>query len=383
MRVLLINSVCGIGSTGKICGQLAEEFESHGDEVRIAYGRSDTVPDRYKKYAVKIGNKADLYYHAVLTRLDDAQGLGSKEATRKFLKWADSFNPDLLWLHNIHGYYINIELLFAWIKSRPDMQVKWTLHDCWAFTGHCSHFTFAKCYKWKTECNKCPQYRNYPASLTDHCTRNYRLKKELFTGIKNCTIIVPSHWLENLVKQSFLREYPIEVHYNEIDHTVFKPTPSDFRKRYGLEDKTIVLAVSNIWGERKGLYDILELGNLLGDGYAIVIVGLTPKQIDRIHKKYPKYVVLPKTNNQYELAKVYSASDIFVNPSKEETFGLTTVESLACGAKAITYKGTAGEEIADAFGGVSVEPDAGSLVEAIRKIGGGGNHTTAKDVKSL
>ena len=164
MKILLVNSVCGIRSTGRICTDIAQEYEHEGHEVKIAYGREDTVPGRFAKYAVRIGNEWDLKLHALQTRVLDEHGFGSKAATRKFLAWAEEYNPDLLWLHNIHGYYINIEMLFAWIKTRPQMQVKWTLHDCWAFTGHCSHFTFVKCDKWKTHCRNCEQKCEYPAS---------------------------------------------------------------------------------------------------------------------------------------------------------------------------------------------------------------------------
>lgn len=145
MKVLFINSVCGIGSTGRICTDLAQQLEAEGNEVKIAYGRKGTVPEQFQKYAVRIGTDFDCKMHAIQTRLFDTHGFGSKRATKEFLKWAEEYKPDLLWLHNLHGYYINVEMLFDWIKKHPEMQVKWTLHDCWAFTGHCSHFTMVKC----------------------------------------------------------------------------------------------------------------------------------------------------------------------------------------------------------------------------------------------
>ena len=172
MKVLMINSVCGIRSTGRICTDLASELEAQGHQVRIAYGR-ESVPEQYTKYAVRIGNEWDVRLHGVRSRLLDEHGLSSKSATKRFLKWAEEYDPDLLWLHNIHGYYINYELLFDWIKGRPKMQVKWTLHDCWAFTGHCSYFTVARCEQWKTGCTHCVQKKRYPASLlVDNCRKN-------------------------------------------------------------------------------------------------------------------------------------------------------------------------------------------------------------------
>ena len=234
MKILMVNVSCGTGSTGRICTELADSFESSGHEVKIAYGR-DEVPEKFRKYAVKIGTDLDVKLHGAKVRLFDACGFGSKRATRKFIRWADSYNPDLLWLHNLHGYYINIDGLFKWIKARPKMKVKWTLHDCWAFTGHCAYFTMAGCVKWKTHCEDCPQKDAYPASvLFDNSTINFNKKKALFTGIYDMTLITPSKWLANLVKDSFLREYPVEVVYNTIDVGVFKPTPSDFRKKHGI-----------------------------------------------------------------------------------------------------------------------------------------------------
>lgn len=297
MKVLMINSVCGIGSTGRICTDLAQEFERDGHEVKIAYGRDENVPEKFRKYAVQIGTAMDVKLHGALTRIFDAHGFGSKKATKKFLKWAEEYKPDLLWLHNIHGYYINIEMLFAWIKKHPEMEVKWTLHDCWAFTGHCSHFTVAGCDKWKTQCGHCIQKQEYPASkVIDNSKNNYVRKKSAFTGVKKMTIITPSKWLADLVKQSFLSEYPVEVHYNKIDTSIFKPTPSDFRERYGLEGKKIILGVASVWTERKGLGDFIELAKMLDDRYAIVLVGLSKEQIAEVPEKFNDIKQIENTN---------------------------------------------------------------------------------------
>ena len=347
-KILLINSVCGIGSTGRICAELADKLEKEGHTVKIAYGRSSLVPENYKKYAVRIGSDFSVKLHALKTRLFDTHGFGSKNATKKFLNWATEYNPDLVWLHNIHGYYINIEMLFNWLKSRPNMQKKWTLHDCWAFTGHCSYFTIANCNKWQTHCQNCPQTKQYPTAFLDNSKNNFERKKAAFTGVKNMTLICVSHWLENLVKQSFLKEYPLEVIYNTIDKSIFKPTPSNFRQKYGLENKKIILGVASVWEERKGLSDFLELSQKLDDPYKIVLVGLTDKQI----KTLPKNCLgIKRTFSPQELASIYSASDIFFNPSKEETFGLTTLEAISCGTKAFVYADTACAEIAKIYNG--------------------------------
>ena len=382
MRVLIINVVCGIGSTGKICADLAKAFESSGNTVKIAYGRGGKVLPEYKKYAVRIGNMFDIYSHALLTRITDRQGSFSKRATKNFLKWVDLYSPDLLWLHNIHGYYLNYELLFQWIKEHPNVRVKWTLHDCWAFTGHCTHFVAVKCNKWKQQCEKCPQIREYPASLLiDNSRLNYKRKKECFCGVKNMTLITPSNWLAKLVKDSFLKEYSVEVIYNQIDETIFKPTLSNFRKVYKLENKIVVLGVASVWNRKKGLDDFIELAGMLDDSYAIVLVGLTPRQIKRISKKI---CGIGQINNAGKLAEIYSGSDIFVNPSQEESFGMTTAEAARCGTKAIVYERTACEEVAKEYGGIAVPIGVEYLYEAItgREYSGGYSPNSDGDLPS-
>lgn len=375
MRVLLINSVCGIRSTGRICTDIANALSGEGHEVKIAYGR-ETVPEKYQKYAVKIGNGTDQKLHGVLTRAFDKHGFGSKKATADFLEWAEKYDPDILWLHNIHGYYINIEMLFGWIKSRPDMQVKWTLHDCWAFTGHCSHFAFAKCNKWKEHCENCPQKGTYPTSLfKDNSYDNFERKKAAFTGVKNMTLITPSKWLADLVSESFLGEYPIEVKYNTIDTSVFKPTPSDFRKKYGLEDKKIILGVASAWGERKGLYDFIKLSSMLDENYAVVLVGLSEKQL----KELPEGVIgIKQTNSARELAEIYTAADVFFNPTYEDNYPTTNLEAQACKTPCVTYR-TGGSVESVPAENVIEQGDLEAFIAllssdlSVNEISGGGN----------
>lgn len=334
MRVLLINVVCGVGSTGRICTELAREFERQGHEVKVAYGRGD-IPKEYEKYAVKIGGKRDVYLHALKARVFDDAGFGSKGATRKFLKWLDEYSPDIIWLHNLHGYYINIELLFQWIKAHPEKEIKWTLHDCWAFTGHCVYFTMAKCDKWKEGCRRCPQKKEYPSSIwVDRSQKNYLKKKKLFCGIKNMRIITPSQWLADLVRQSFLHEYPVEVRHNRIDTTVFRPTENDVRAKYGLEEKQIILGVANIWDKRKGLEDFLELSSLLEDKYHIILVGLSQKQIELL----PSHIIgIKKTESTKALAELYSAADFFINLTYEDNYPTVNLEAESCGTRVLTY----------------------------------------------
>ena len=365
MRVLLINTVCGIRSTGRICTDIAEEFVSKGAEVKIAYGR-DIVPKEYKKYSVRIGSKIDVALHAFLSRIFDCSGLLSKMATRKFLQKVEKFSPDLIWLHNIHGYYINYELLFSWIKKHPEIKIKWTLHDCWAFTGHCTHFTMVKCNKWEKGCEHCPQKNRYPSSfLFDNSFRNYERKKKAYQGIKNMTLIAPSQWLADLLAKSFLKEYTVEVHYNTINKNIFKPTPSDIRKKYAIGNKKIILGVASGFDIYKGFNDFLKLSKIIDAKTVIVLVGVSDRQI----KKLPKNIIgIKQTNDIEELARLYTAADVFVNLSKEETFGLTTLEAISCGTEAIVYKGTACEEVVKKYGGVAVPQNINCIYNAIRNV---------------
>ena len=365
MKLLIINSVCGIRSTGRIATDIALEYETNGYEVKIAYGR-ESVPEQYKRFAIRIGNNFNVKLNALLCRLFDNDGLAAKAQTKKFLKWAEEFNPDELWLHNLHGYYINVELLFNWIKSRPQMKVKWTLHDCWAFTGHCSHFSFVGCDKWIDGCNDCIQKRQYPSSFfKDGSCNNYKKKKNAFCGVNNLSIIVVSHWLESIVKKSFLKEYEINVVYNKIDKSIFTNKPGVFKTTHKIENKKMVLGVSNVWDERKGLDDFLTLSKMLDINYIIVLVGLSKKQINKL----PKNILgIEKTNNIQQLIEIYSEADVFVNPSKEETFGLTTVEAKLCGTTPIVYKNTACEEVVNIYGGYAVDRNINSMLKKIIEV---------------
>ena len=366
MKILIINSECGTRSTGKISVAIAEQYEKEGHEAKVAYGRRAFVPEQYKKFAVRIGTDTEVKIHALLTRITDKHGLYSKHATKEFLKWAEEYNPDILWVHNIHGYFLNYEMLFGWIKSRPQMEVKWTLHDCWAFTGHCAYFDMVKCYKWKEECKDCPQKTSYPSSLIfSNCTNNFNRKKQAFTGVKNMTIITPSNWLADLVKQSFLREYPIEVVYNTIDTDVFKPTPSDFKERNSLENKKIVLGVASDWDKRKGLDDFIKLSQLLSDDYKIVLVGLDDKQL----KKIPENILgIKRTHGQKELAEIYTAAYVFVNTTYEDNYPTVNLEARACGTPIITYN-TGGSPESAGEGAVVVEPgDVNAILVAVRNL---------------
>ena len=363
MKYLFINSVAGFGSTGRIAAEKCRELMAEGHECVLAFGREkancEDIP------TVQIGTPLDYKVHGLRCRLMDDHGFGSKAATKRFLDWVKQYDPDVIWLHNIHGYYIHIGLLFDYLRQ-CGKEILWTLHDCWAFTGHCAYFDFARCDRWKTGCHDCPQKKSYPDSQgLDGSRSNYAKKKALFTGIPNLRLTVPSFWLEKRVRQSFLRDYPVEVIYNTINRDIFKPTPGDFREKHGLEGKIILLGVASVWDARKGLQDFVELSGMLDDRYKIVLIGLTAEQIASLPKSM---LGLPRTNSMTELVQAYTAADIFLNPSVEETFGMTAMEARACGTEAVVYEDTACEEIVNQFGGIAVPKGPEHLLAAVKKL---------------
>lgn len=364
MKVLQINSVCGVGSTGRIVADIHKSFKEKGYESYIAYGRGET---RNCDSAIRIGSDLDVYAHVALTRIFDKHGFGSKRATLKFLKIVEKLDPDLIHLHNIHGYYINIEDLFNFLKAF-DKPVVWTLHDCWAFTGHCSYFLYAKCDRWKTGCYSCPEKFSYPKSIfLDNSRWNYRRKRELFAGVIKLTIVTPSRWLASLVRESFLSEYPIEVIPNGIDIDVFKPTHSDFRKRFNLEEKFVILGVANVWEKRKGFEFFLRLSDYLADDEVIVLVGLTQEQV----KKLPKNIIgITRTKSTIELAGIYTTADVFFNPTLEDNYPTVNLEAQACGTYVITFdSGGAGETIVSKkTGEVVPSKDIRTVISIIRRV---------------
>jgi putative colanic acid biosynthesis glycosyltransferase len=359
-----INSVINSGSTGRIAEEIGQTAISAGWKSYIAYGRNDRPS---QSELIKIGNDWDIKMHGFQTRLFDRHGLGSISATKELIGKIKEISPDIIHLHNIHGYYINIEILFNYLLN-SNIPVVWTFHDCWPITGHCAHFTFVGCEKWKTQCYNCPQKKNYPSSwVVDRSEKNYNLKKELFTSLPNLTLVPVSNWLSEILKESYLQHYPLNVIHNGINTEFFKPSSDKvFRIKYSLENKFILLGVATSWGLKKGLYDFIELSKLLKTDYQIVLVGLSRKQIEQL----PDNILgIERTESVKELAEIYSASDVFVNPTYEDSFPTTNLESLACGTPVITYKTGGSPEAIDELTGIVVEQgNIGKLIDAINKV---------------
>lgn len=354
----MINVVCGIRSTGKICTDLATKLEKEGHEIKILYGR-ENVPSQYEKYAVKIGNKLDVISHALYARLFDGAGWGSKVATRKIVEWIENYDPNIIHLHNLHGYYINIEILFDYLK-KSGKKVVWTLHDCWAFTGHCAHFDYEKCEQWKTGCRVCLNKTSYPICYgICKAGRNYSKKKEMLTNVPDLRIVTPSYWLKQLVEQSFLQDYPVEVIHNGIDVEKFTCVEENLREKYNLQEKKIVLSVAAFWNKRKGFDTLIRLAK--DTEYQVVIIGVTKRQ----RKHLPKNVIaILRTDSVDELVQWYSVADVVVNPTLEDNYPTVNLEAQACGTPVITYN-TGGSSESVPKQNVVKQGDLESIIEKI------------------
>lgn len=357
MKVLQINSFGNL-STGSIAADIQRTLAARGGEGMVAFARGEIAPD---VPSYRIGTASDVKVHALMTRLTDRTGFFSDGATEKLIEQIDAFRPDIVHLHNLHGYYLHVGKLFKHLKERG-MPVVWTLHDCWAFTGHCCYYSMAGCEKWRTGCGRCPQKRMYPSSLfVDSSARNYRDKKRLFNGL-NMRLVAVSDWLRKQAEQSFLSAYPVETIYNGVDVNVFRPTASSFRAKYGLENKTVVLGVASTWDVRKGLDDFIRLSKMLDDSCRIVLVGTS----ERDRRRLPANILaFGRTDGAAALAEIYAAADLFFNASVEETFGMPTVEALACGTPAVVYHATALPETVDESCGFVVSPHDLSAVRDI------------------
>jgi len=302
---------------------------------------------------IRIGFKLDFYFHALITRIFDRHGFGSKRATKKLIKKIDYIEPDIIHLHNLHGYYINIEILFNYLSLKK-IPIVWTMHDCWAFTGHCSHFEYVSCKKWEKACHSCPQSSSYPSSLfLDNSQENFLIKKRLFTSVQNMTIIPVSDWLDNQLRYSFLNRFKSKVIKNGIDLEVFKPSESRaLIKDYNLHNKFIILGVASNWTERKGFFEFVKLRKLLNESFSIVLVGVNKK----LQKMLPSGIIsISKTKDQEELAMIYSCADLYLNLTFEDTYPSTNLESIACGTQVVTYKTGGSPESVNEEGGYVVK----------------------------
>lgn len=355
-KLLQINLSVNCLSTGKIAEDIGKMAMQKGWESFIAGSIIGKNPS--ESNVIKIGSSCSIYfpYFEGLLLDNHSFGIASRSVTRKLISEIGRIKPDVIQLHTLHAYYLNLRLLFEYFAT-IEMPIVWTLHDCWPFTGHCAHFDAVDCERWKTQCQKCPQLKQYPKSLGlfDNSRNNFNLKKELFTALGDrLHLVTISQWLSSLVKDSFLKKQSNNLIYNGVNINVYKPNSNvSIRNKYGLGNRKILLGVASAWGERKGLKDYIALSRILPEDVCIVLVGLKNKQI----KILPYNIVgIEKTENVNQLTELYSVADIVLNLSEEETFGLTTVEGMACGTPGIVYDKTASPEL--------LTPETGLVVKA-------------------
>ena len=346
MTVVQINATCGIGSTGKICMGISRALTAESIENYILCSRSNGDP-----VSIVCSDSRYIKLQALKSRILGNYGFNSTRATRKMIGELERIHPDIVHLHNLHGHDCNLKMLFSYFR-RKKTKLLWTFHDCWTFTGYCTYFDMVRCEKWKHMCSDCPQ-RKTSSWLFDRSRQLYQSKKELFEGL-DLTIITPSHWLAEMVGQSFMKAYPVQVIYNGIDLDIFCPTQGDFRKKYGLENKKIVLGVAFGWGARKGLDVFVALAQRLPEDYQIVLIG-TDAETD---KQLPDNILsIHRTQNQQELAEVYTTADVLANPTREEVLGLVNIEALACGTPGVTFNSGGSPECYDESCGAVVPCD--------------------------
>lgn len=361
MKIVQINATCGSGSTGKICVDISRLLtDKHIENYIIYSGKKSDYP-----LGIHCGDYKEIKIQAIRSRLFGFYGFNSKRITKRILKKLDEIEPDVVHLHNLHGHNCNLEMLLSYLREHHK-KTFWTFHDCWAFTAYCPYFDLASCGKWKSGCDNCPSCCEY-TFFFDRSRELYSKKKKASEGL-DLTIITPSQWLAGLVKQSFFKNYPVKVINNGIDIEIFKPTPADFRAKHGIpNDKYIVLGVAFGWGVRKGLDVFIELSKRLDkEKYQIILVG-TDEKID---KQLPSNIIsIHRTQNQRELAEIYTAADVFANPTREDNYPTVNMESIACGTPVVTFKtGGSPEMIDETCGSVVMCDDIDAMEKEIIRI---------------
>lgn len=370
-KLLQINPVIRTStSTGRIMQEIGELAIANGWESYLAYsGGRDGLP-KCKSHLLPVGNRLDVVCHAIETRLFDRHGLASRKATKKIIREISKIQPDVIHIHNIHGYFLNYKLLFEFLKEygRP---VIWTVHDCWLFTGHCYHYSSVHCYRWKERCHHCPQKKAFPASwFRDRSRKNYLDKKLAFNSLpKDKFLIVPvSEWMMSEMQASMLGSCRMKVIHNGIDTQTFAPRQNteEIRQKYGLASKHVIMAIASIWLPEKGIKDLFELSTLLHDNECIVMVGVDKK----LQQQLPSNIIgIQRTADVNELAELYSYATVVVNPTWQDNYPTVNLEAIACGTPVVTYRtGGSPESITEDTGFIVEQGDVKGIIEAVRTI---------------
>lgn len=343
LKIVQINTVPN-GSTGSIMMSIHRQLTKDGYDSYVVWGRGRKAENDHE---INMNDKIGVYFHVLYSRLTGKTGFASKKATKKLLNKLDKIKPDIIHLHNVHGYYINIKLLFDYI-NRNNIKTVWTLHDCWAFTGHCCNFESTNCKCWNGE--KCINIKSYPKALINNSIESYREKQKIINSINKITFITPSIWLKNTAKKSFIRNKKIIVIPNGINTNVFKNyNNNNFKKIHNIDNKKIILGVASLWSDSKGLGDFIELSKRINSKYVIVLVGLNKKQLREI----PNNIIgIEKTENIEEMVDIYNSASIFLNLTKEDNYPTVNIEAIACGTPVLTYNTGGSPESARLYGRV-------------------------------
>ena len=353
MTVIQINPTCTAGSTGKICLAISRLLSAEGVENYILH----TQDECQYPLGVLCAKRSYIKLQALLSRIKGNFGFNSKAITKKMIAVMEEKHPSVVHLHNLHSHNCDLEMLFSYFRKK-EIKLFWTFHDCWALPGYCPYFDAVQCQRWKATCHSCPQRRQY-SWFFDRSATLHKRKKKLLSGL-DLTVVAPSEWIAGITRASFLKDSPVRVIHNGIDLSVFHPTESDFREKYRCENKKIVLGVAFDWGHRKGLDVFADLASTLPQDYQIVLVGTN----DAIDRSLPDNVIsIHRTQDQAELARIYAAADVFVNPTREENYPTVNMEALACGTPVVTFATGGSPEIIDGSCGVSVPCDD---VDALR-----------------
>lgn len=373
MRILQINATCGVSSTGRIAADIHHLLIQQNHESLVAYARKTTkkCPDQ-----LHFAGTINFVIHVLYTFITDRHGFASRLATKRLLQAIDQYKPDLIHLHAIHGYYVNIALLFDYLAEKK-LPVVWTLHDCWSFTGHCAYYDYSGCQKWRTQCEHCPSLRDYPISLLlDNSRQNYIDKKRLFTSLTDLTLVTPSQWLAGELALSFQSQTKCVVINNGVNLETFEPIPSNFRSNHHLDGKFLILGVASVWDRRKGLDYFLELAKRLPSDCCIILVGLSKHQ----KNKLPANMIgLTRTDSVRQLAELYSTADVFVNPTLEDNYPTTNLEAMSCGTPVVTFQTGGSVESLDAkTGHIAKRGDLDDLLEKIMLVKANGKSLYTK-----
>lgn len=364
MKIVIINAVYKIRSTGRTYCELHDYICSQGHECKVVYGEKK---GNYKD-TIYLGNYIDHKFHALLSRLTGKVGCYSSNSTKKLLNFLDEYKPEIVHLGNLHSNFINIEMLLKYLGEK-NIKTTLTLHDCFFYTGGCFHYTLNNCFKWQNKCEECKYYKNRKSWLFDKSNYLFNIKELRFKNIKNLGVIGVSDWITNEAKKSTILKNAkiIKRVYDWIDLEIFKPFNVEKKNLIkNLENKFIILGVASNWSRKKGLDKFIQLSEIISPDMVIILIGKIEKNIN-----LPQNIInVLETDNIFELVKYYNLADVFLQLSKEETFGKVVAEALACGTPAIVYNSTASPELVKDSCGYIIENDENisSILKKVKKV---------------